>query len=278
MPSPSTTPTLDPTGVMNQLPSDVQSLFNRVFSNQPPAAAPAAPMGGLQEGGNVGMDNQIPGYAEGGLVQEGGVPPVDTGIGGGPGLATGEQQGAAPQGDVNLEQQAKQLLKQQPQLAQELVQTIQDQMEMGDTTEDEIIKAGKMAIVVARNPDMYPKMVERLTAIGVEDVPPQFDPEFILTLILMFLAWQQKGSGGMDSGTGGDEIPSFAMGGLVTHGSKGETGPVVGAGGSKQDLVTARLSDGEYVMTADAAKYFGTDKFDKMNKIAAEKMKLQKGA
>lgn len=277
MPSPSTTPTLD-------LPQSIKNVFDFAFQNNIPGGMNMSqPRAGLQDmqPGTPDMQDGIPGYAEGGLVQPGGdagVPPINTGIGGGPGLATGEAQGAAPQGNIDIEKQAKQLVKQQPQMVREILQNIQDQIEMGETSEQEITRAGKLAIIAARNPDMYPKIVEKLQAEGVDDVPPQFDPEFILTLVLVYLVWQQKGSVDMGSNTEDDGVPNFAMGGLVTHGSKGKTGPVVGKGGPKEDMVRADLSNGEFVMTAEAAQYFGTDKLHKMNQLAAEKVKLQNGA
>jgi hypothetical protein len=61
----------------------------------------------------------------------------------------------------------------------------------------------------------------------------------------------------------------FADGGEVdqqrVNGLRG--GEVDGAGGPTDDLIPAWLSDGEFVMTAEAVQHFGLDKLDKMNQV-----------
>ena len=51
-----------------------------------------------------------------------------------------------------------------------------------------------------------------------------------------------------------------------------EGGEVDGPGGPKDDLVPAMLSDGEYIMPAEAVKFFGLDKLNKMKEKAREGM------
>jgi hypothetical protein len=49
-----------------------------------------------------------------------------------------------------------------------------------------------------------------------------------------------------------------------------EGGPVEGPGGPKDDLINAKLSDGEFVMSADAVKFHGLDRLYKMMAKAKE--------
>lgn len=51
-----------------------------------------------------------------------------------------------------------------------------------------------------------------------------------------------------------------------------EGGEVDGPGGPKDDLIPAMLSDGEYIMPAEAVKFFGLDKLNKMKEKAREEM------
>jgi hypothetical protein len=60
----------------------------------------------------------------------------------------------------------------------------------------------------------------------------------------------------------------MASGGRV-EGEEG--GKVDGPGGPTDDKIPAWLSDGEYVINAEAVKHFGIDKFEKMNKVGLAK-------
>jgi len=51
-----------------------------------------------------------------------------------------------------------------------------------------------------------------------------------------------------------------------------EGGEVDGPGGPKDDLIPAMLSDGEYIMPAEAVKFFGIDRLNKMKQKAMEGM------
>lgn len=51
---------------------------------------------------------------------------------------------------------------------------------------------------------------------------------------------------------------------------KTSDGYVEGEGGPKDDLVPARLSDGEFVLTKEAVDMIGVDKLEKLNELAAQ--------
>jgi hypothetical protein len=48
-------------------------------------------------------------------------------------------------------------------------------------------------------------------------------------------------------------------------------GAVNGPGTETSDSIPARLSDGEFVLNAEAVKHFGIDKLEKMNRVGLEK-------
>lgn len=57
--------------------------------------------------------------------------------------------------------------------------------------------------------------------------------------------------------------------------TKTSDGVVSGQGGPKDDQVPALLSDGEFVMTAEAVEMFGVDTFEQMNEDAARSLGSQ---
>ena len=100
-----------------------------------------------------------------------------------------------------------------------------------------------------------------------------------------------------DYGIGGPGMRGYAMGGLVAPPLKGglgqmmpngqylrpqkkpdfminqgyaEGGPVEGPGGPKDDLINAKLSDGEFVMPAEVVEFYGLDRLHKMMAKAKE--------
>jgi hypothetical protein len=254
------------------LPGTIDNLFDFAFDAPAPGPAAAAPRGGLNP-------QAVQGFAEGGMVDPlaGGAPAIDTGLGpeGGAGLAVPGGQAAAPTpaGNEDLEGQAKRLLREQPAMAAQMLKSAEDALEMGEMTEEMLMQGGKMAIVVARNPDMYPKMLERLTAMGASDLPPEYDPEFIFTAIILYLAWQDKDkikAGGAEPAAEGgapaqDQIQDFAKGGYVRpmdHAAEG--GAVIGPGTGTSDSIPINVSRGEYVIPAHIVKSKGKEFFDNM--------------
>jgi hypothetical protein len=209
----------------------------------------------------------VPGYAEGGLVQPGGAtPPIDTGVGaGGPGLSVPDAAADAATSGEDMEVAAKRIMAENPQIVQQMIDAAQEGIDSGQFSEELVTVGGKMAVVVSRNPAMYPKMYERLTSMGAQNIPPEYDPEFIMTVIMMYLAWQQKGGATGDvGGTGDDGVQDFRDGGYVTHGSKAAGGgQVVGMGGPRDDMIRADLSNGEFVIPAHAVRDKGVDHFQK---------------
>lgn len=69
-----------------------------------------------------------------------------------------------------------------------------------------------------------------------------------------------------------DPQAGYAAGGTVQGRAPGfDGGDVEGPGGPEDDLVPAWLSDGEFVLNADAVKHFGLDRLQKMNQVGLDK-------
>ena len=111
------------------------------------------------------------------------------------------------------------------------------------------------------------------------------------------LVYGMGGPGTRDYGMGAPGLRGYAMGGLVEPPLKGGLGqmmpsgkflrpqrkpdfmieqgyamggPVEGPGGPKDDLINARLSDGEFVLPAEAVEFYGLDRLHKMMAKAKE--------
>jgi hypothetical protein len=66
----------------------------------------------------------------------------------------------------------------------------------------------------------------------------------------------------------GSALGLFKDGGRVNAAAGGE---IDGPGGPEDDKIPAWLSDGEYVLNADAVRHFGLDRLEKMNQVGLEK-------
>jgi hypothetical protein len=69
---------------------------------------------------------------------------------------------------------------------------------------------------------------------------------------------------GMDLDTGPQEAQNNPQG-FATGGTFEGEGEVKGPGGPTDDAIPAKLSNGEFVMSAAATQFFGVDKLAKMN-------------
>jgi hypothetical protein len=93
------------------------------------------------------------------------------------------------------------------------------------------------------------------------------------------MPWVGAGLLAVDAISGGKVLGLFADGGMVTPGSYGAAGGEVdGPGGPQDDMVPALLSDGEFVLNAEAVQHFGLDRLNKMNQRGLEiRRGLQRG-
>lgn len=204
-----------------------------------PAMAPTAAM--------------MPTYQMGGMVGPGGMP-VRPGMGsapmmgGAPGLAPpGAAQPSLSPGQIPMEVQR--FVQQNPQQVQQMVAALQQLIQSGGVTVEELNMMVQMAQAAVQNPALYPQLrqiaIQRGLA-GPEEISEQFDSGLIFTLLLMGAALQ---SGGMMPGA----IPSLKKGGMLPKKESND-----------DEAVIAQLHEGEYVIPAHIVRAKGTEFFDKL--------------
>ena len=237
------------TSSASDLPPALASLLNVGSS------ATTIPMnGGISTAGMApAMAPMVPAFQMGGMVGPGGMPMM----GGAPmgGAPMGGAPGLAPPGAISqslspeqIPMEVQRFVQQNPQQVQQMVAALQQLIQSGGVTVEELNMMVQMAQAAAQNPALYPQLrqiaIQRGLA-GPEEISEQFDSGLIFTLLLMGAALQ---SGGMMPG----QMPSLKKGGML---SKKE---------SDDEAVIAQLHEGEYVIPAHIVRAKGTEFFDKM--------------
>lgn len=256
-------------GTNGDLPPALASLLNINAPAMPApamgmgtAAMPAAPaMPSYQVGGMVGPGgmpiragaSQLPMMGAAGGMPMGGAMPQIQGMpqmGGGGGLAglapPGAQQNLPPE---RIIPEVQRFVQQHPQQIQQLRAQIQQILQSGELSIEDLNMIVQMARVAATNPAMYPQL--RQIAIQRDLVDPnelseQFDSGIVFILVLIGEIMQSGGQ--MPQGT---PMPSFQAGGKVPE--RNASRPVV-----------AQVHEGEYVIPAHIVRAKGTEFFDKM--------------
>ena len=236
------------TSSASDLPPALASLLNVGSS------ATTMPMnGGISTAGMApAMAPMVPAFQMGGMVGPGGMP-MRPGMGSAPMM--GGAPGLAPPGAISqslspeqIPMEVQRFVQQNPQQVQQMVAALQQLIQSGGVTVEELNMMIQMAQAAAQNPALYPQLrqiaIQRGLA-GPEEISEQFDSGLIFTLLLMGAALQ---SGGMMPG----QMPSLKKGGML---SKKE---------SDDEAVIAQLHEGEYVIPAHIVRAKGTEFFDKM--------------
>lgn len=232
------------TSSASDLPPALASLLNVGSS------ATTMPMnGGISTAGMApAMAPMVPAFQMGGMVGPGGMPMMGGApMGGAPGLAPpgAISQSLSPE---QIPMEVQRFVQQNPQQVQQMVAALQQLIQSGGVTVEELNMMVQMAQAAAQNPALYPQLrqiaIQRGLA-GPEEISEQFDSGLIFTLLLMGAALQ---SGGMMPG----QMPSLKKGGML---SKKE---------SDDEAVIAQLHEGEYVIPAHIVRAKGTEFFDKM--------------
>jgi cell division septum initiation protein DivIVA len=232
------------TSSASDLPPALASLLNVGSS------ATTMPMnGGISTAGMApAMAPMVPAFQMGGMVGPGGMPMMGGApMGGAPGLAPpgAISQSLSPE---QIPMEVQRFVQQNPQQVQQMVAALQQLIQSGGVTVEELNMMIQMAQAAAQNPALYPQLrqiaIQRGLA-GPEEISEQFDSGLIFTLLLMGAALQ---SGGMMPG----QMPSLKKGGML---SKKE---------SDDEAVIAQLHEGEYVIPAHIVRAKGTEFFDKM--------------
>lgn len=241
----------------------------------PPAAGLSGGMGGM--GGSATFAHS---YQAGGMIGPGGAPDM-AGMPGMPGAdmsagtGVGVNEQAVGQGGTMspqmLEMQVNQFATQNPQQVQAIRAAIQQSMQTGELTQQELNMVVQLATVAAQNPEMYPYVRKFAIQNGItteQDLPPKYDQGLVFILLLAARAiqadtgGQNMMQGGSPAMAGGPEIsasqvssgavPSMARGGM-TPDSKKTDGSV---------LINAH--EGEFVIPANVVKMKGKEFFDSL--------------
>ena len=265
---------------MPDIPPALASILNVGNAGTPSMGAPPAAglSGGM--GGMGGSATFAPSYQAGGMIGPGGAPDM-AGMPGMPGAdmsagtGVGVNEQAVGQGGTMspqmLEMQVNQFATQNPQQVQAIRAAIQQSMQTGELTQQELNMVVQLATVAAQNPEMYPYVRKFAIQNGItteQDLPPQYDQGLVFILLLAARAiqadtgGQNMMQGGSPAMAGGPEIsasqvssgavPSMARGGM-TPDSKKTDGSV---------LINAH--EGEFVIPANVVKMKGKEFFDSL--------------
>ena len=230
-------------------------------SSTQPSMAPMA--AGLS--GSMGMQGSpIPSYQAGGMIGAGGMPESPN-----VGLAPqGQPQGAAMSPQM-MEMQVNQFAAQNPQAIQGIRAAIQEVMNTGSLSQQELNMMVQLATVAAQNPEMYPAVRKFAIQNGIateQDLPAEYDQGLVFVLLLAAraiqadLGGQNMMQGGTPAMAGGPEvsaaqtssgpIPSMARGGMTPDSKKADGSVLINA------------HEGEYVIPANVVKMKGREFFD----------------
>jgi hypothetical protein len=183
-------------------------------------------------------------YQMGGQVGPGGMPMPMAGQQ--PGLAEPGMQGQQLPPEA-AQQHIQQFVQQNPEQVQQIQMMVQQGLQTGEITQQQLTLATQMATVVANNPEMYPQFVETMVQQGLfdpGDLPPEFDAGVVYSLMVVG-----------QSLAGQAQEPMMSM---------KEGGPLPESSSNPDGSIPINAHEGEYVIPAEVVRAKGTDFFDKM--------------
>jgi hypothetical protein len=260
-------PAAAPATTSLDLPAGLQSLIGGAPPMVNEAALQTIPTGTVASNPQFpALDFRMqPTYAQGGMVGMDGQPDMTGAAGMKPGAGGGRMSQAV------MEQNINDMMRKNPQMVQQIQNTIQAGLQSGELTQQELNMAVQLATVALQNPEMYPYVRNFAIQQGLADeqsLSPQYD-EGLLFVILLAARIAQQSMGGQNMIQGGSPAmagnqPQMAManGGQVSDGTQG--GKVVGPGHDTSDNITIAVSPGEYVIPAKIVKMKGKEFFDSL--------------
>jgi len=196
---------------------------------------------------------ESPSYQQGGMVQPGGPQQVA-------GLMP---QGAPQEQPVSMQQmeaEMQRLMQNNPQAILKIKASIEQLMQDGELTAQELNMAVQLAIAAAQNPQLYPQLRQFAIQQGLgdeEDIPPEYDQGLVFSLVLAGKALQMQGGqpqGGQPVPQSDSQPPQAAM--------RMGGGPL--QSGNPDGSVAINAHKGEYIIPENVVLAKGTDFFDKM--------------
>ena len=231
-----------------------------------PTVTPAMGPGGISTsamGNRAAMMGSaaMPTYQMGGMVGPGGMP-MRPDMGMGMGSAMGGMPGLAPAGAMQqtlspgqIPSEVQRFVQQNPEQMNQIRMQIEQLVQSGQVTPQELNMMVQMAQAAASNPALYKQL--RMIAIqrgmaGPDELSEEFDPGLIFVLLLIGAA-MSGGMGGMGGGQMPQMMPSMKKGGMLPS-----------RNGDDSEAVVAQLHEGEYVIPAHVVRAKGTEFFDKL--------------
>jgi hypothetical protein len=172
--------------------------------------------------------------------------------------------------------EAQRFVQRNPRQVQEIQMAIQQAMQSGELTQQELNTIIQMATVALQNPDMYPQLRNVAIQQGLatpQDISPQFDPGLLFTLIVVGQAMAAQGGATQMQGQMGQPVaenPALMPAATQTGGvSAAQVGPMpsMARGGelpAKSEPVPIMAHTGEYVIPAEVVRAKGTEFFDSL--------------
>jgi hypothetical protein len=257
------------------IPSAIQAILGMEYSA--PAQGPMTGISGAMGNGQTAQfdpnaframsqtQTAIPSYAVGGQIGPGGMPtnpmpgqvqvpgmPMMPMASNQPGIAPPEMGGQAitPQ---SVDMEIQKFMQQRPQQVQQIQQAIQEELQAGTVSMEQLNMLVQMARAALERPDLYPKFRQVAIQAGLgneQEVSQQYDKGILITLVIVGKALEHGQMGGQMP-MAPAQMPSMRNGGPVPR--VPEDQPVV-----------IKAHEGEYVIPKHVVKAKGTEFFDRM--------------
>ena len=224
----------------------------------PPSAGmnmpgPATPMGrpAFKDGGMVGR----PSYEQGGVVTPNG-PPMPAQAGG-----AGLNTGAPPMSGQAMEAEVQRIMTEQPEAMAQIQQAIQEAMDSGELTPQELNQVVQLATVAIQDPSTYPQMRAYAIQQGIgteQDVPQEYDQGLLFALLVAARAMQGGAPAAPAPAAGLKQPPIPGAPTMKDGGKLPEKSP------HKSGVIPINAHEGEFVIPKHIVRAKGTEFFEKM--------------
>jgi hypothetical protein len=178
-------------------------------------------------------------------------------------------------------QEAQRFAQRNPREVQQIKVAVQEAMQSGQLTMQELNTIVQMATVAFQNPELYPQLRAMAIRDGLlleSEISPQFDPGVLFVILLMGSAMQAQGGMQPTPAPGGQPVggsPALTAGATQTGGVTGPqvsgampsmaTGGALPTRSNRPDgAIPIKAHEGEYVIPAHIVRAKGTEFFDKM--------------
>jgi hypothetical protein len=159
-----------------------------------------------------------------------------------------------------MEAEVQRIMTEQPEVMAQIQQAIQEAMNSGELTPEELNQVVQLATVAIQDPSTYPQMRAYAIQQGIgteQDVPPEYDQGLLFALLVAARAMQ--GGAPAAAPTAGLQQPPIPGAPTMKDGGKlPEKSP------NKSGVIPINAHEGEYVIPKHVVRAKGTDFFDKM--------------